>query len=430
MSNVFIYDEFSPEDVAMMQALYSRSPKSVTEHVDKVKASGSGKFMATFYVGYGHASIADCGSTTIFIENVSILADKAIQDWQLYSGQETSTRYIDMGKQEIIDPVGTVESKNILDNWMSFYINNQEKIQQHLMAKYPRQENEDEAVYIKAIKARGFDIMRGFLPAGITTQLSWHTNLRQAWDHLSLLRHHPLAETRETAEKILAGLKAKYEHSFSHALDEEQETYRQETVGDFSYFPPQENAPAFSMQTTIRAEELNKYQNIIDARPPKIGLPVFLGDLGNITFDFILDFGSFRDIQRHRSAICRMPLLTTQLGFNDWYLNQLPADLKTEAIALLDSQKELIEKLPATPEIKQYYIAIGFNVACKFTFLLPGAVYVTELRSNKTVHPSLRKIAHQMYAALTEKFPNLKLHADLAQDDWDVRRGLADIIKK
>ncbi len=430
MSNVFIYDEFNPEDVAMMQALYSRSPKSVTEHVDKVKASGSGKFMATFYVGYGHASIADCGSTTIFIENVSILADKAIQDWQLYSGQETSTRYIDMGKQEIIDPVGTPESKAILDNWMAFYINNQEKIQQYLMTKYPRQESEDENVYIKAIKARGFDIMRGFLPAGITTQLSWHTNLRQAWDHLALLRHHPLTETRETAEKILSGLKEKYEHSFSHALDEEQEKYRNQTVSAFSYFSPTDTAPDFSMQTTIQEKELKKYQEIIDSRPPKIGLPVFLGDLGNITFEFMLDFGSFRDIQRHRSAICRMPLLTTKLGFHDWYLNQLPEDLKNEAIALISSQQVMIEKLETTPEIKQYYIAIGFNVACKFTFLLPGAVYVTELRSNKTVHPSLRKIAHQMHAAINEHFPTLKLYSDLNQDDWDVRRGLADIITK
>ncbi|MCK4744611.1 FAD-dependent thymidylate synthase, partial [Candidatus Parcubacteria bacterium] len=103
MANIFIYDEFNPEDIAMMQALYSRSPKSAEEHAEKVKKSGSGKFMEKFYVGYGHQSIADCGSTTIFIEKVSILADKAIQDWPLYSGQETSTRYIDMSKQQIID---------------------------------------------------------------------------------------------------------------------------------------------------------------------------------------------------------------------------------------------------------------------------------------------------------------------------------------
>ena len=429
MSNIFVYDEFSPEDVAMMQALYSRSPKSVTEHVEKVKQSGSGKFMATFYVGYGHASIADCGSTTIFIENISILGDKAIQDWQLYSGQETSTRYIDMGKREVIDPLNTSESKNILSGWMNFYINNQEKIQQYLIKKYPRQDGEEENMYLKAIKARGFDTMRGFLPAGVTTQLSWHTNLRQAWDHLALLRHHPLPEVRQTAETILIKLKEKYAHSFSQILDENQENYRADTVEKYSYFPPA-NPIEFSMNTTVKSEELKKYQEILDKRPIKTGLPNFLGDLGTFTFDFLLDFGSFRDIQRHRNGICRMPLLTTKLGFNPWYLEQLPEDLRAEALDLIAKQKTKLDNLKATPSIKQYYIAMGFNVSCHLTFALPAAAYVIELRSNKTVHPSLRNIAHKMHRAVTAAFPNLKLYSDLDLDDWDVRRGLADIVKK
>ncbi len=429
MSNIFIYDEFSPEDVAMMQALYSRSPKSVTEHVEKVKQSGSGKFMATFYVGYGHASIADCGSTTIFIEDISIIGDKAIQDWQLYSGQETSTRYIDMGSRAIIDPIASAESKNILDNWMKFYNDSQERIQAYLMTKYPRREDENELVYSKAIKARGFDIMRGFLPAGITTQLSWHTNLRQAWDHLALLRHHPLTEVRDSANTILQKLKEKYEHSFSHQPTEEQETYREACVNQYAYFKP-DQAVDFSFSSNIKLEDLATYQEILDSRPPKTSLPVFLGDLGLCNFKFILDFGSFRDIQRHRSGICRMPLLTTDLGFAGWYLEQLPEDMRAEAIELIAQQKTKIDALNTSPEIKQYYIAMGFNVDCAFSFPLPAAVYVAELRSNKTVHPSLRNIAHKMYAALSEKFPNLKLYADLDLDDWDVRRGLADITAK
>lgn len=429
MANVFIYDEFNPEDVAMMQALYSRSPKSVVEHVEKVKLSGSGKFMSTFYVGYGHASIADCGSTTIFIEGVSILGDKAIQDWQLYSGQETSTRYIDMSKQAIIDPLDSSESKAIISGWMDFYINNQTRIQEFLKTKYPRQAEEDEGVYIKAIKARGFDIMRGFLPAGITTQLSWHTNLRQAWDHLALLNHHPLPEVQQIADDILTNLKTKYTSSFGHTLYPEQENYREMIVKDYTYFSDNPTID-FSAATTIKIEELKKYQNLIDSRPLKTGLPNFLGDLGACQFNFLLDFGSFRDIQRHRNGVNRMPLLTTELGFTAWYLEQLPADMRHEAEALITAQKIAIDKLSASPELKQYYIALGFNVACQFTFNLPAAVYVTELRSNKTVHPTLRAVAHKMRAGLLGMFPNLKLYADLDLDDWDVRRGLADITQK
>ena len=75
---IFIHDEFDPEANAMLQALYSRSAASVAEHVAKVKEHGSKKFMESYYVNYGHASIGDCGTTTIFLEGVSILFTKAL----------------------------------------------------------------------------------------------------------------------------------------------------------------------------------------------------------------------------------------------------------------------------------------------------------------------------------------------------------------
>ena len=429
MANIFIYDEFSPEDTAMMQALYSRSPLSVVEHVEKVKSSGSGKFMETFYVGYGHASIADCGSTTIFIEQISILADKAVQDWQLYSGQETSTRYIDMAKQAIVDPLNTPESQALINRWMDFYKDKQEELQEFLKQKYPMSEGEAEGVYLKAIKARCFDIMRGFLPAGITTQLSWHTNLRQAHDKLCWLRVHPLAEAREIAETILSKLKDKYGHSFSQTLMPEQENYRQDIMSKENYVAPTKIA-GVNLKTNISESDLKPYQNIIDKRPSRTGLPPFMAELGTLTFEFNIDFGSFRDLQRHRNGICRMPLLTTDLGFNNWYLEQLPENLRTQAEALLKTQEVALANLETSPEIKQYYIALGYNVYTRISYGLPAMVYVTELRSGRPVHPTLRKIALQMREQLLEKLPSLKLNCDLGADDFDIRRGLQDITYK
>lgn len=430
MSKIFIYDEFQPQDNAMLQALYSRSPQSVEEHVEKVRATGSGKFMERFYVGYGHQSIADCGSTTLFIEQLSILADKVIQDWPMYSGQETSTRYVDMSKQPIIDPLSTIESKEILNTWMNFYINSQEEVKEHLRNKYPRKSDEDDVIYQKAITARCFDVMRGFLPAGITTQLSWHTNLRQAWDKISLMRHHPLPEVQEIAETMLAKLKEKYAQSFSHILDNNQEKYRKKINHEYSYYLSEEIENDFIFKTNISDSELEKYKDIINARPLKIGLPIFLAELGTITFDFLLDYGSFRDIQRHRNGTCRIPLLTTTYGFNDWYLEQLPDNIKIAAENLIKKQIKKIEQLKTAPETKQYYIALGFNATCKVSYGLPATIYVVELRSGKAVHPTLRKIAHQMSHALEKQWPWFKVNADYDLDDWDFRRGLQDIIKK
>ena len=430
MAKIFVIDEFNPQDMAMLQALYSRSSHSVQEHTEKVKKSGSGKFMEQYYVGFGHASIADCGSTTIFSEEVSILCDKAIQQWPLYSGMETSTRYVDMSKQEILDPVGTVQSREILDNWMKFYIAAQPKMEKFLTKKYPIQSGEKEEVYKKAINARAFDILRSFLPAGITTQLSWHTNLRQAYDKLSWMRHNPLPEIRETAEKILAQLKKKYPQSFSHPVVAEQEEFRKKTAKSYFYYLPEKPVNGFSLKTKIEVAELAAYQDIIDNRPPKTGLPYFLAELGTLTFDFLLDFGSFRDLQRHRNGVCRMPLLTTQMGFHPWYLGELSKELRQEAEDLISRQKEAVDKLEASPEIKQYYIALGFYVACRVTYGFPATVYIAELRSGQAVHPTLREVAFKMREALLEKFPNLVLHCDLAPSEWDISRGLQDIVEK
>jgi thymidylate synthase ThyX len=430
MSKVFIYDEFNPQDIAMMQALYSRSADSVEEHVKKVRATGSGKFMEKFYVGYGHASIADCGSTTIFLEGVSMLAAKAVEDWPLFSGQETSSRYIDYSKQPIIDPVKTKASKAILEKWMKFYIESQPTMVKHLMAKYPRKSDEDEGVYERAINARMFDSLRGFLPAGITTQHSWHTNLRQAHDKLVLLCHYPLKEIREEAERMLTELKKKYPQSFSHLVDREQEKYREYLMSKYNFYSEKKYSGDFTGRTNIKREELKKYLPVLTKRPEKIGLPHFLTELGNVTFEFLLDFGSFRDVQRHRNGVCRMPLLTAKYGFNQWYLEQLPVDLRQKAEKLIKEQVGAIKKLKASLEDSQYYLAMGFNVTCKVSYGLPAAVYVIELRTGKMVHPTLRKVAHQMADKMKKMLPEVLIHADYSPNDWDVRRGLQTVLEK
>lgn len=427
---VFIYDEFGPQDTAMMQALYSRSGESVEEHVKKVRESGSGKFMEKFYVGYGHASIADCGSTTIFLEGVSMLAAKAVEDWPLFSGQETSSRYINYSKQPVVDPIKTKESKAILDKWMKFYIGSQPEMEAHLITKYPRKPDEDEGMYIRAIKARVFDSLRGFLPAGITTQHSWHTNLRQAHDKLVLLLHHPLEEVREEAGKILAELKKKYSQSFSHIEVPEQEAYRQLLSDKYNYYSDKEYSGDFVGRTNIKKDELKKYLSIIKKRPEKIGLPHFLAELGNVSFEFLLDFGSFRDVQRHRHGVCRMPLLTTKYGFNEWYLEQLPVKVRKEAEKLIKEQILALKKLKANKEVLQYYIAMGFNVTCKVSYGLPAALYVVELRSGKMVHPTLRKVAHKMADKMAKMLPDVIIHTDRSLDDWDVRRGMQTVLEK
>src|SRR5271168_1857432 len=214
--DIFVIDDQHPEDLAMLQALYSRSPASVVGHLEKLKASGSGKFMDNYYVGYGHASIGDCGATTVFIEQVSMLVAKAVQDNPLYNGQEASTRYLDFSKQALVDPYNHPASKQILDRWMEIYnhvlpllVTGLEKQRPFDPAQY-----RNEKSWKNTLQARAFDIARSLLPLGTTTLLSWSTTLRQARDNLRRLKHHPLPEVRDAARNIFAKIVGKYPHSF------------------------------------------------------------------------------------------------------------------------------------------------------------------------------------------------------------------------
>lgn len=438
-----LVDQMHPEDLAMLQALYSRSPESVAVHLEKVAKAGSGKFMGSYYVGYGHKSIADCGSTTLFLEGVSLLAAKAVQDWPLYSGQETSTRYSDMSKQKIVDPVGTQASREIHDRWMAFYTNYQGNVANTVRSRHPRKEGETEENYEKAVKARTFDIMRGFLPAGITTQLSWHTNLRQAGDHLVLLRHHPTKEVRDISEDLMGLLATQYPTSTGHLPsvagvkasegEVERTAWEKDVAERDTYWNPgflvRGKARTY-LGTNIDRNELAKYSRLLETRPRGSILPHFLSELGSVTMESLMDFGSFRDLQRHRNGVCRMPLLTDEWGFHRWYLDQLDADLCVEASNLITHQRRRVAALDVDRHTAQYYHPLGNVVPFRVTYGLPAFLYILELRSGKHIHPTLRKVILEALSDFELQYPYIKLHADKDPDDWTIRRGLQTITEK
>jgi thymidylate synthase ThyX len=435
MRKIIVSHELPPEANAMALAMYSRDPQSFDVHLETVKKVGPEKFMAQYYVGYGHRSIGDCGTTTICAENVSMLCSKAIQQWPLYNGQEASTRYIDMSNQLIINPLAvnplkSSEGKAIQDEWMRIYKKMLEVLPPYLKEKFPMDEGGNPKVYERAINAKAFDIARSLLPAGATTYTGWHTNLRQAVDHLSELRNHPLAEVREMAEEMAGKLHEKYPSSGFDKRYEATEKFIKENLEKYAYMEPDTQITDFKCSHTLDIKALESFSETLANRPQKTELPLFLKKFGTLTFTFLLDFGSFRDLQRHRSGNMFMPPLTTKYGFHSWYLEQIPEEYRKEVIDVINSQTERINALDADILTKQYYVAMGFNVLCSCTFDLPSAVYVAELRSGQTVHPTLRVVAQDMGKAIKNIIPNVTLYCDFDKDLWSSKRGTQTIEKK
>jgi len=419
-----------PEADAMLQALHSRSIGGLESHLKILSEKGPDNFMKNFYVGYGHKSIGDCGTASLFIEGISMLTAKAIQDWSLYSGQESSTRYIDFQTQPFKNIVETKEGKEILEAYREFYIEALTPTKEYLKEQFPLNKDEKETIYDKAINARAFDILRGFLPAGSTTNLAWHTNLRQAADKIMLLRHHPLEEVKNVANAIEEALRMAFPNSFGHEHYENTENYNKEWMKNNYYYHNKECADFKITNNSINTNLLPK--KVLEDRPLKTELPRHLAEAGTLQFEFLLDFGSFRDIQRHRAVTQRMPLLTTEIGFEKWYLDELPKDLKNKAESFLKEQEKKISNLKISKEDKQYYTAMGYRTSNRLTGNIPALVYLVELRATRFVHPTLRKKAKMMADALSELFGKfgLVIHLDKEIDRFDIKRGEHDIVLK
>jgi len=428
----------TPEADAMLQALHSRSVGGVRKHLEKLAQKGPKQFMDTYYVGYGDKSIGDCGSTTIFIEGVSMLVAKAIQDSQLYNGQESSTRYIDFSEQPFANPEGSERGHHMLENLRAFHLRGLAVMKETLAELHPRKEAEEERVWQKAINAKAFDIMRSFLPAGASTNLAWHTTLRHAADHLLRLRNHPLSEVRVVAVAIEAALDEMYPSSFKQKRYEKTEAYVGAWMQSYYFNFDSREAESLTSQRVVLERDsldydlLRSYKQELSERPLKAELPKYIAECGTMRFSFFLDFGSFRDLHRHRAVVQRMPFLTDQWGFEEWYLDQMPESLQEEARTLLKEYSVALEELTLSPLVRQYYLPMGYKVACRLTGDLAGLLWLTELRSGIAVHPTLRVIAQDIGAILQEKCRslNIALYLDTSEDRFNIKRGTHDIVEK
>lgn len=467
----------SAEDSAMLAALFSRDPRHPRVHVAAIAAeanktflrrlanrgilllekfasrlgsSRAARFMERFYASYAHKSIADCGSTTIFFVGVSALAAKAFEDSPMFSGQEPSTRYIPFGTSPVWLGAEHPQARELVERLMDFYQRAEGPVLEYVKQRFPRREGEKESDWEGAVRARGFDIRRAFLPAGVATNVAWHGNLRQLADHLIVLRHHPLAEVRAHAAAAWAALRADYPSSFPEdaamldvsgerakgrigAVEDYRKLAAKWMWGDLSPRRGSFSEGFAVVEDSIAWRELpDLAHELLANRPRGAGLPAGFGELGTVTFEAPVDFGSYRDLHRQRRGFWRMPVLTPYLGFEPWYIEQLPESLRGEARELTvfaELSWNVVQNVAGEAEA-QYMLPMGFCVAWRYSCGLPQVLYVCELRTSKTVHPTARYVAQEMARYVAARWPWMALHVDLEEDDWNVRRGSQTIVER
>lgn len=356
------------ETTATLHALNSREPGGWRVNIPKMfdeKGLPVERIMDSFYVGYGHKSIGDCGTGDVFVDDCSMLAANALEHSPLFSGQETSSRYVDVSIKGYV-PSGDKKIDRWTQKWLEFYSKNLPLVVDYISQNVTCPKDGNKTQWNKAIKSRACDIMGSFLPCGARTNMSIHMNLRQCADFVDKLLYHPLSEVQEITESSLSLLQKTHPNSFSFKVRQSVEDYKR-SAAKFIFGGNTGVAFGWQFSTAISNTDLVRFlpRELLE-RERYTELPHEVAYLGNVNISSLIDYRSFRDLHRHRSAVFRMPIVTIDYGFEQWYLGMLPTEVRTEAVQILQEFEEFYD-LERTLDhdsrsaLRQYAVPMGYT---------------------------------------------------------------------
>jgi hypothetical protein len=330
LGKIFI-PKLSPDaqEFGMLAAMYSRSTLGVESMVSKVQKEGAaGRFMETYLTGYGHESIGDLVHTMIFLEGIPLYLAPLIEHYALFAGQESSTRYIDFTSQRLYGP-----AQDLMKAMMRQYFMALEKVKEAIVKAAGGVP--DSIIQIRAINARTFDICRCLLPLGVTTNVAWYGDIRSIKGHLAwMATEHPWSH------KWVAGI--------------------------------------YDALQLVYPQSLERSLGNVRPRQPW----VFDEGDGRVVFEGMLDFGSWRDLNRHRvGRHDPFKLPDRSAAFHPWYLNIFSQAGYEYPTPVLQRVMKNID--PGTLQLGQ---------TREFRYEMPEsqADYFCARRNQLDVHPTLR----------------------------------------
>lgn len=442
---------------------YSRSTLSIDDLIAKEFSQNGEEKAQDFYDrildGYGDDSIGELGGAHLSIEGVSMLAAKAIEDCRIGgSPLEKSTRYVRFDQRvdgkfayyrepEIMASRWGAYYEAVCDMLFEIYGELIPEVSAIFRDLFPQEAGQQDPAYKTMIRTKTLDALRGLLPAATLTNLGLYGNGRFFEGLLQKLHGSPLAEQRiiggaaygELAKIIpsfvrrgavenqhgremriyeaalkqelasLAGSIRKADFvsqdayvSLLHSdVDEEELAYTllfsHRTEGDM---------PRLKRVGTLDAEEVflatTKHRKNRRHKSPRA--------LERVHFDFeiMADFGTYRDLQRHRMLTQERQIFTADHSF------YMPDELRgTKAgmkyVGALEEAKTLYEQIVTEmPQEAQYVVPMAYNIRWYFHINLRALQWLCELRSGEAGHPTYRRIAQNMALQVINKHPMLE----------------------
>jgi thymidylate synthase ThyX len=429
------------------------------------------QFHEKWVVGYGHASVAEHAIAHIAIEDVSIVASKIIEDNRLASYTEKSTRYVVFDPEKYYKAPeldGTEFAKlyhEVTSAMMNKYAELTPQAIEEIKRRIPQREGQTNLAYNAACRAQACDVLRYILPAATFTNIGLTVNGRALEHLITKMLSHPLREARdfgvaikqEAASVVPTLLKYANYNAFIDDTNREMSRLTDELMNSQTTFDTTSkteakqngvtlvhydrdadnklvaailyeytHANALDVEARVRQMSGEEKERVIDEylkRRDKWDEPLRALEHIYYTFDILVDYGAFRDIQRHRMATQTNQLLTNAHGYetpqeiNDYGYGKIFTEL-------VERGGETYEKIAVDfPYEAQYVLPLAYRKRAMFTWNLRSLHHFISLRSAKQGHVSYRDIAQKVYQELVRVHPLLARYIRVDMENYAMARA-------
>lgn len=413
--------------------------------------------------GYGDDSIGELGGAHLAIENVSMLAAKAIEDLRIGgSPLEKSTRYVYFDQKfqgEYLfyrEPILMTSAFRDLyldtcNHLFETYSQMIPPLTAYFEEKFPKDPSSSKGAYAAAIRAKVLDCLRGLLPASTLTNMGVFGNGRFFENLIHRLSTSNLAEMQEIGKAAFEEL-SKIIPSFVRRASPSHRTHQSwsefhdgiETeirmmAAEFADMPSSPVTPGakliqwdadalykvaaatlfsvspFSLKDINElAQELSEEEigRILEAaaygRETRRHKSPRSLEHASFTFEIVADFGAYRDLQRHRMLTQERQILGCELGY---FIPEeiLGTELEGLYIAAMERAKNAWEQIAGElPEEAQYVVPMAYHLRWYFHVNLRALQWLCELRSQAAGHPTYRFLAQQMAKEVIHVFPEFE----------------------
>ena len=415
------------------------------------------KLYHRIFFEYGDDSVAQLGGVHLACEQASNLLTKVLEWGRLMSYLEQSTRYISYDSRfggryryyrdpEIMESSFGARYIGDMDRIFDTYAHLVPQMQDFVREQFPKHPDDGDFVYRQAVKAKAFDALRGLLPAASLSNVGIY-GTGQAYEALLLrMRSHPLPESRYYADLMLRELR-KVIPSFLERVDREDRgvvwsEYLQETREDTAdvvaalfpegsivdpsptvrlvdFDPDGEVKMIASMMyphSTMSEDQLERRVAGMNHEDRMAVARAYVGDRRNrrhkpgralerpfYRFDVLVDYGAFRDLQRHRMLSMDWQNLSPHHGYissplvNAAGMGAVYEEAMERSAALYDL---LVDDFP---DQASYAINLAYKIRFNMNINARSAMHLIELRTTPQGHPSYREVGQEMHRLIAEE---------------------------